>query len=70
LAQAIVTASKAEGLNRINRRFVHREKEPLQNVWFVKESLCGKLEFIREYHEVTEEAEKLSNTILRVRRSS
>jgi hypothetical protein len=54
LAQAIVAASRAEGFEPHSRSFKSiMEKEPLQDVWFVRtKRFVGKLEFIRENHEV------------------
>jgi Cd2+/Zn2+-exporting ATPase len=53
LAQAIV-ASRAKDLNHKAEAFkASWEKEPLQDVWFVRNGFVGKLEFIRENHEVS-----------------
>jgi cation transport ATPase len=53
LAQAI--ASRAKDLNHKAEAFkASWEKEPLQDVWFVRNGFVGKLEFIRENHEEQE----------------
>jgi Cd2+/Zn2+-exporting ATPase len=62
LAQAIV-ASRAEGFEHTAEAFKSiMGKEPLQDVWFVRtKRFLGKLEFIRENHEVSRRLKRLLN---------